>query len=107
MNGNTYAQIFTDTKIIILHTSKSKAEAGNFLKELIDDVEIPMNMRFDHSAEFLGEVTEFTKSIKKHSINWNVTEHYSHCHNQSEDGIKRIELRWKSTMQRKGYSPRL
>ena len=58
-----------------------------------------MNMRFDHYAEFIGEGTEFMKSIKKHSINWNVTEPYSHWHNWSEYGIKKIKLIWKSTIQ--------
>ena len=57
-------------------------------------------MRFDHSTQFLVELTEFMKSIKKHSINWNVTETYSHFQNREEDGIKQIKLRWKSNMLR-------
>ena len=66
-----------------------------------------MNIRFYRAAYFLGEGTEFMKSIKKHSINWNVTEPYSHCQNWAEYGIKNFKLKWKSTMQRKGLSPRL
>ena len=100
LNGNTCAQLFTDTKFISLHPSKSKAEAGNCLNKFINDIGIPMNMRFDHAAEFLGEGTEFMKRIKKHSINWNVTEHYSCCQNREEDGIKQIKIRWRSTMRR-------
>ena len=73
LNKNTCGQLFTDTEFIILHPSKSKAEAGNFLNKFIDDIGIPMNMWFDNAAEFLGEGTEFMKIIKKHSINWNVT----------------------------------
>ena len=46
-----------------------------------------MNMRFDRPAEYLGEGTKFMKSIKKHFINWNVTEPYSNCKNRAEDGI--------------------
>ena len=88
LNGNTCAQIFTDTEFISLNPSKSKAEEGNGLTNFTDDIIIPMNMRFDHAAEFLGERTEFMKSINKHSINWNVTEPYSHWQNRTEDGIK-------------------
>ena len=71
LNGNTCEQIFTDTEIISLHSSKSKAEPGYCLNKFIDDIRIQINIRFDHAAEFLGAVPEFMKSIKKHSINWN------------------------------------
>ena len=74
MNGNKGAQLITGTEFIILHPSKSKAEARNDVNKIIDDIGIPMNTRFDHAAEFLGEVTESTKIIKKYYINWNVTE---------------------------------
>ena len=37
-----------------------------------------MNIKFEHDAEFLGEVTEFRKSTKKKYINCNVTETYNH-----------------------------
>ena len=74
-NKNTCAQVFTYIEFIMLQTLKSKVEVGKFLNKLIDDIRIPMNMLFDHAAEFLGEGTEFTKSIKKHSINWNNTKH--------------------------------
>ena len=74
LNKNTCGQLFTDTEFIILHPSKSKAEAGNFLNKFIDDIGIPINKRFDHTAELLGDGSEFMKSTKKHSINWNVIE---------------------------------
>ena len=92
LNGNSYAQLFTDTEFISLHPSKSKAEAANGLNEFIDDIRIPMNMRFDHAVEFLGEVTEFMESINKDYINWNVTKPYSHWQNRAEYGIKLIKL---------------
>ena len=47
------------------------------------------------------------KSIKNYSINWNVTKPYSHWHNWEGGAIKQINLRWKSTMWRTGFSPRL
>ena len=100
LNGNTCAQLFTDTEFISLYPSKSKVEAGGCLNKFIDDIVIPMNMRFDHAAEFLGAGNELMKSIKNHSINWNVSEPYSHWQNCAEDGIKRIKLIWNSTMQR-------
>ena len=52
LNRNTCAQLFTDTEFISLHPSNSKAEAGNCLDNFIDDIVIPMNMCFDHDAEF-------------------------------------------------------
>ena len=64
-----------------------------------------MNVRFDHAEYLLGEGTEFMKSIKKHSINWNVTKPYSHCQNWAEHGIKNFNFKWKRTMQRKGFIP--
>ena len=48
-----------------------------------------MNVGLDHAVEFLGEITEFINSVKNQSIDWNVTEHYSHWKNRAEDGIKR------------------
>ena len=81
------AHLFTDTEFISLHPSKSKAEAGYFLNKFIDDIWNPINMRFDHATDFLGAGTEFIKRIKKHSINSNVTEPYSHWQNLAEDGI--------------------
>ena len=47
------------------------------------------------------------KIINNNSIDWNFTEPYSHWQNQVEDGIKRINLRWKTTMRRTKWSPRL
>ena len=102
LNGNTCVQLFTDTEFIRLQPSKSKAEAGNCLNYFIYDIRIPMNMNFDHFAELLGERNELMKSIKKHYINWNVTELCSHWKNRAQDGIKRNKLIWKSTMQRTG-----
>ena len=66
-----------------------------------------MNMRVHHAAEFLGEETESVIRIKDHSINWNLTEPCSHSHNWADNGIKNNNLIWKSTMLRKGGSPRL
>ena len=57
-----------------------------------------MNMRFGHAANFLGEGTELMKNVKKHSINWNVNEPYSHWNIRSEYDIKLIKLIWESTM---------
>ena len=61
----------------------------NFLTSFIDDIGITMNVGLDHAVEFLGEITEFINSVKNQSIDWNVTEHYSHWKNRAEDGIKR------------------
>ena len=57
VNGNTCAQLFTDTEFISLHSSKSMAEAGNCLNEFINDKEIPMNIQFYYASKFLGEET--------------------------------------------------
>ena len=77
---------------------QGQAEVVNGLNNFIDDIGIPMNILFDHAAEFLGEGTEFTKSMMKHSINWNVTESYSHWQNWAEIGIEEIKLIWKGTL---------
>ena len=66
-----------------------------------------MNMHFDHAAEILGDGTELTKSIKNHSINWNVSKPYSHWKDWADDGIELIKLIRKSTMKRTVFSPRL
>ena len=107
LNRDTCAHLFNDTEFIIFCPSKSKAEGENCLNEFIDYIRIPMNRRFYHAAELLGKGTESMKSIRKHSINWNVTEPYNHLQNQAEAVIKRIKLMWKSTMQRTGLSPRI
>ena len=100
LNGNTCAQLFTYTEFISLYPSKSKEEAENCLNKFIDDIGIPMNMRFDHAAYFLGEGNEFMKRVNKRSINRNINEPYSHWQNRAEDGIKRFTLIQKITMQR-------
>ena len=63
-----------------------------------------MNMCFDNATEIFGAGTEFIKRIKKHSINSNVTEPYSHWQNLAEDGIKQIKFIWKSNIRRTGCS---
>ena len=93
LNRNTCAQLLTDTEFISLRPSKSKTEAGDCLNKFIDDIVIPMNMNFDYAADFSGVGTEFMKSIKNHSINWNIIERYSHWKNWAEDGIKLIKIR--------------
>ena len=57
LNGNTCAQLFTDTTFISLHPTKLKAEAGNFINKFIDDIGILMNIGIDHAAWFLREGT--------------------------------------------------
>ena len=78
LNGNTHEQLFTDTEFISLHPSKSKAEDRNFINEFIDDIIIPINIRFHHASNLLGKGTKFMNSINSHCINFNVTEPYSH-----------------------------
>ena len=69
LNGTTCTQLFNDTELIRLHPSKSKADARECLNEFIDDIGIPINVRFDHASEQLGAGSIFMTSIKKHSIN--------------------------------------
>ena len=107
LNGNTCAQIFTDTKMPSVHPTTTKADAGYCLEEFIDDVGIPSNLRFDGAREHLGPNTPFMKTIKRNHISWNVVEPYSHWQNRAEDMIKKLKLRWKSTRRRTGCSPRL
>ena len=37
-----------------------------------------MNIKFGHASEQLGTGSSFLNSIKKYTINWKVTEPYTH-----------------------------
>jgi len=107
LNGNTCAQLFTDTGMVTIHPAVSKSAAGDCLEEFIDEVGIPSNLLFDGASEHLGPNTTFMKAVKKHAINWRVIEPHSHWQNRAEDMIKKVKHRWKTTQSRIRCSPRL
>ena len=78
METLVHSYLLTLNSSAYIQQNPKQPEAGDCLNELIDDIGIPMNLRFDHAAQVSGPKTEFMKSIKRYDINWNVTEPYSH-----------------------------
>ena len=94
LKGNSCAQIFTDGEgFVWIEPMKSKAEAGESLKKLIQDVGIPNALTFDGSKEQVGENTEFQKAIKKYHIKHHQNEAETQKLNCAEDCVREVNRR--------------
>jgi hypothetical protein len=107
IRGNTCAQLFTNGKFVHLEPMSRKAQAGEALHSMMDEVGIPNKMIFDGAKEQTGAKSEFQKALRKyHVVPWQ-TEPYSPWQNRAEDQIREVRRRWKLLRQRKKVPVRL
>ena len=107
IRGNTCAQIFTNGKFVHLEPIHRKAEAGEALHSMIDEVGIPDKMVFDGAKEQTGPKSEFMRALRKYRVSYWQTEPYSPWQNRAEDQIREVRRRWKLMRQRKKVPTRL
>ena len=65
LRGNKCAQVFTNGAFTAVCPIMSKSYAGDFLRELINDVGIPDRLYADLAAEHTGTNTEFQEQVRK------------------------------------------
>ena len=107
IRGNTCAQLFTNRKFVHLEPIARKAQAGEALYSMIDEVGIPDKMVFDGAKEQTGQRSEFMRALRKYRVAHWQTEPYTPWQNRAEDQIREVRRRWKLMRQRKRIPTRL
>jgi hypothetical protein len=85
--GNTCAQLFTNGKFVHLEPIARKAQAGEALYSMIDEVGIPDKMIFNGAKEQTGQRSEFMRALRKYREVYWQTEQYSPWQNRAVDQI--------------------
>ena len=87
LDGNKYAQVFATSDC-------KKAKAGDALKEFIADFGVPDKVVMDGASERTGRKTMFMQQLRKHHIDFHITE--PECYNQSKAKgvIREIRKKW-------------
>ena len=99
LKSNTCCQIYTDGKgFIWANPMKKKAEAGDTLNRFIQDIGIPLELRYDGSKEQCGPDSKFQRTILKNRIVPHRTEPETPNQNRAEDSIRECKRRWKQRM---------
>ena len=75
LDGNRYAQVFaTEDFFAAVYLMESKSMAGDALKEFITDFGVPDKIVMDGAAEQTGRKTTFMQQVRKHHIDFHLTE---------------------------------
>ena len=102
LDGNRYAQVFANEKYFSkIYPMDSKSKAGDALKVFCREFGVPYNLTFDGSKEQTGKNTTFMKEVRKHDINYHVSEAERHNENPVEGVIREIRRKWFRTMVRR------
>lgn len=108
LRGYKCAQVFTDGRFTIVYPLKTKAHAGNALRELSSDVGIPDHLVADLAGEHTGPNTEFSKQIRRLDIRVHFTEQGRKNQNHTaEREIGILKQRWKHRMVSRAVPTRL
>jgi hypothetical protein len=108
INGNRYAQVFANKDFFAtafpLH---SKSEAGDALRQFINEYGRPEKLTFDGSQEQCGRKTEFMANVRKYVISHHIIEPYRPNHNFAEGVIREVRKKWFRVMVQKNVPQRL
>ena len=108
INGNRYAQVFANKDFFAAaFPLQSKSEAGDALRQFINEYGRPEKLTFDGSQEQCGRKTEFMANVRKYVLKHHVTEPYRPNHNFAEGVIREIRKKWFRVMIRKNVPSRL
>jgi Reverse transcriptase (RNA-dependent DNA polymerase) len=108
LNGNTCAQVFANKSFfVVAYPMDTKAKAGAALREFISEYGVPELLTFDGAREQMGKNTEFMKTVKRHDIDYHVSEPYQPNQNAAEGVIREARKRWFRTMRQKAVPRRL
>ena len=88
LDGNRYAQVFaTEDFFVAAYLMEAKSMAGNALKEFITDFGVPDKIVMDGAAEQTGRKTTFMQQVRKHHIDFHLTEPERYNQSQVEGVI--------------------
>ena len=95
LDGNKYAQVFAnDSFFAVSYPMDKKSSAGQALKQFIADFGIPDQIVCDGLGEQMGKRTEFTATVRKHSIDIHLTEPDRHIQSKVVGVIHELRKRW-------------
>ena len=101
-DGNRYGQIFANgAYFATLYPMDSKSKAGDALRVFCREFGVPETLRFDGSKEQTGRNTEFVKQIKKHNIDYMVSEPDMHNQSPAEGVVREVRRKWYRVMFKK------
>jgi hypothetical protein len=108
LNGKQYAQVMANKDFFaVAYPIARKSEAGDALRQFINEYGRPEKLTFDGSKEQCGPKTEFMSNVRKYSIDYHVTEPYRPNHNFAEGLIREVRRKWFRVMVRKSVPQRL
>ena len=99
LNGNNYAQVFTNGKYTAVYPMKSQREAGSKLRAFVEDVGVPDQLMADLAGEHVGSGTEFQDVVRHNRIQMRWSEQGRSTQNSlTEREIGILRKRWQSRM---------
>ena len=102
LDRNKYAQIFaTEDYFAAAYPMESKALAGDALKEFITDYGVPDKIIMDGAGEQTGKRSTFMEQVRKHHIDYHVTEPERYNQSRVEGVIREIRKKWFRVMTKK------
>ena len=108
LDGNRYAQVFANKGYFSkIYPMDSKGKAGDALRLFCTEFGIPYDLTFDGSKEQTKKNTTFMKEIRKHGIDYHISEPEMHNQNSAEGVIREIRKKWYRTMVRKRVPKKL
>ena len=72
----------------------SKKKAGDALRFFCQEFGVPERLTFDGSKEQTKKGTEFIKQIRKHNIDYHISEPGMHNENPVEGCIRELHRKW-------------
>jgi hypothetical protein len=91
----------------VAYPMESKAHAGKALREFINEFGAPELLTLDGSKEQTGPKTEFMQLVRKHDIEYHVSEPYQPRQNPVERVVQELQHRWFCTVLQCNVPPRL
>ena len=108
LDGNRYAQVFATTDFFAtVYPMDTKAKAGDALNEFITDFGVSDKVVMDGVSEQTGRKTMFMQQIRKHHIDFHVTEPERYNQSKAEGVIREIRKKWFQVMTKSAVPKRL
>ena len=108
LDGNKYAQIFaTEDYFAAAYPMECKALASDALKEFITDYSVPEKIIMDGAGEQTGKRSTFMEQVRKHHIDYHVTEPERYNQSWVKGVIREIRKKWFRVMTKKYVPKRL
>ena len=102
LDRNRYAQVFaTEDFFAAAYPMETKSMAGDALKEFITEFGVPDKIVMDGAAEQMGRKTTFMQQVRKHHIDFHLTEPERYNQSRVEGVIREIRKKWFRVMMKR------